>query len=148
MSEKLIETDINTHIILVSSWIEKGDLYLLAQREENDPQAGGLWALVGGKVDMELGAGVIEETLRREIREEVGLEIADEIKYLTSQAFIRSSGHHVVNLVFKVTHRSGEAQPLEGHSQVKWMLKEEIDHLIQSDPRLSYLENSFALLES
>ena len=142
--EKAPETDINLHVVAVFAWIEKGDLYLMAQRNADDPQAGGDWALVGGKMDNEIGSGVIEETLRREIREEVGVEIEDQIEFLASQAFVRSSGHHVVSLIFKTTYKSGEAKPLDGQQQVKWMTKAEISELIENNPNISYLAKSLA----
>jgi 8-oxo-dGTP diphosphatase len=148
MSEKSVESDINTHVVAVFAWIEKGGMYLLAQRSVDDPQAGGLWSLVGGKVDNDMGNGVIEETLRREIREEVGIEVTDEFDFLTSQGFIRVSGHHVISLIFKATYLSGEAQPLDGQEQVKWMAKAEIEGLISNDNRIGYLRNSFNRLES
>lgn len=148
MSDKPIETDINTHVLAVFAWIEKEGMYLLGKRSSDDPQAGGLWALVGGKVDNEMGAGIIEATLKREILEEVGIEIADEFKFLTSQGFTRVSGHHVVSLIFETTYQSGEAQPLDGQSEVRWMTKQEVEKLISIDSRISYLRASFDRLES
>lgn len=142
------ENDINLHVVAVFAWIQQGDKFLLARRNSDDPQAGGLWALVGGKVDNELGDKVIEETLKREILEEVGIEIEDQIQFLTSQAFVRASGHHVVSLIFRAIYRSGEAKPLDGQEEVVWMAYSEIAELLEADPRLSYMKYSFSKLES
>ncbi|MBI3887744.1 NUDIX domain-containing protein [Candidatus Microgenomates bacterium] len=96
----MAENDINTHVILVMGIVQKGNKFLLAKRSSKDPQAGGEWAIPGGKVDLETGPEVIEKTLKRELLEEVGVEIMDEIKFVCDDAFVRVSGHHVVGLVF------------------------------------------------
>lgn len=115
-----METDINPHVVLVIAFIRKGQKFLLAQRSLTDAQAPGVWATPGGKVDSEVGDQVIEQTLHREIVEEVGLEIKDKIYYLGSDAFIRNSGHHVVTLLFLCDWKSGVAQPLEDQAAVAW----------------------------
>lgn len=142
MSEK----DINLHVVATFVWIKKGDTYLLAKRASDDPQAGGLWALPGGKVDMDQGDGIIEATLVREVMEETGLSIENFV-FLTSQGFVRVSGHHVVSLIFRADWVSGEAQALEGQEEVRWMSLQEIEQLIESDSRLSFLRASLIRLK-
>src|ERR1035437_3201383 len=106
------ETDINTHVVLVTAFILKKDRILLAKRSKNDPQAGGLWSMPGGKVDLDVGKSIIENTLKKEIKEEVGIEIEDEIFYLGSDAFTRVSGHHVIVLIYLTYWKSGEAKQI------------------------------------
>ncbi len=115
-----METDIHTHVVLVVGIVKKGSKYLFAKRQPADPQAGGQWSFPGGKVDAEIGEGIIEATLRREIKEEVGLEIKDGLRYLGSQSFVRVSGHNVVALTFLCDYKSGVAAPLDGQSEVSW----------------------------
>lgn len=67
--------NIPLHVIFVEAWIRKGSEYLLAKRSSKDDQAAGKWAVPGGKIDMELESGIVENSLGREIREEVGIEI-------------------------------------------------------------------------
>lgn len=124
-----METDIHTHVVLVIAFIRKGSKFLLAQRSLTDAQAPGVWSLPGGKVDAEVGDSVIEDTLRREIAEEVGLEIVDKIYYLGSDAFIRGSGHHVVTMVFLCDWKSGVAKPLEDQAAVAWYTLSELQSL-------------------
>lgn len=140
------EEDINLHVVATFVWIKRGDTYLLAKRASDDPQAGGLWALPGGKVDMDKGDDIIEKTLAREVMEETGLSIKN-LVFLISQGFVRVSGHHVVSMIFKADWVSGEAQALEGQEEVRWMSLQEIERLIGSDPRLKYLKASFDRLK-
>lgn len=123
-------SDINMplHVVFVEAWICKDGKYLLAKRSSKDDQAAGKWAVPGGKVDMELGEDIIENSLRREIREEVGVEVAN-FRFFSSRSFIRSSGHHVVALSFIVDYQSGEAMALEDQDEVKWVEIEEMESL-------------------
>lgn len=118
------------HVLLVEAWVKKGNLYLLAQRSHKDDQAGGTWAVPGGKVEIELVDEIIEENLKREVREEVGIEIENP-RYLTSRSFYRSSGHHVVGISFLVDYVSGEAKPLENQEQVRWVTIEEMESMTE-----------------
>jgi ADP-ribose pyrophosphatase YjhB (NUDIX family) len=120
------EDDIHTHILLVLGVVEKDGTYLLARRASGDPQAGGKWSFPGGKLDLEIGDKVIELTLRKEMKEEVGIEIRDDIEFVSDDAFVRVSGHHVVSFFFLCRYQSGEAQPLEGQEEVRWLSIEEM----------------------
>jgi 8-oxo-dGTP diphosphatase len=143
-----VEKDINLHIVFVTAWIKKGDRYLLAKRASHDAQAAGLWSTPGGKVDLDLGLNVVEDTLRREIKEEVGVEVKDRINYLGSDSFIRESGHHVVALTFLVEYKSGEAKPLEDQEEIRWLSMEQIQNLIKGDKRIAYLGLRLKLLRN
>ncbi|MEI6887002.1 MAG: NUDIX domain-containing protein [bacterium] len=122
MSEEII----HTHVVLVTAFIRKDNKFLLAKRSFKDSQAGGMWALPGGKVDEDKGPNVIEYTLKRELEEEVGVEIKEQITYIYSSSFVRSSGHSVINLCFLCEWESGEAKPLEDHEDIRWFTLEEL----------------------
>ena len=113
------EKDINTHVVAVMAIIKKEDKYLLAKRSASDPQA-------GGKVDNDVGVGVIEQSLKKEVMEEVGLEIEDHVEFIYDDAFIRVSGHHVVMMTFLCFYKSGEAKPLEDQEEVRWLTFSEL----------------------
>lgn len=115
------EADINTHVIVVMGIVKRGDKYLIAKRSADDPQQGGQWSSPGGKVDQQIEEHIIENTLKREIQEEVGIEIEDNVEFIYNNSFIRISGHHVVAMVFVCFYKSGEARPLEGQEDIKWL---------------------------
>lgn len=122
------DTNMPLHVVFVEAWVYKDGSYLLAKRSSKDDQAAGKWAVPGGKVDMELGDDVIENSLRREIKEEVGVEVSN-FRFFSSRSFIRSSGHHVVALSFIADYQSGEAMPLEDQDEVRWVKIDEMDSL-------------------
>ena len=103
--------------------------YLMVVRGERESHAAGALAFPGGKVeDAGSADDVLEETLRREIREEVEVEVHDDMVYLESKAFVATGGEPVVDVVFLCRYRRGE--PTVGDSgevaAVRWMTAQEI----------------------
>lgn len=112
----------DTYIVNVEGAVVKDGQYLMVARAEEEYAPGGL-NFPGGKVE-EAGSAddVLEETLRREIAEEVGLEVHAEMAYLRSSAFV-AEGDRVVDVVFLCRWKSGEAvaaDPAEV-AAVRWM---------------------------
>jgi 8-oxo-dGTP pyrophosphatase MutT (NUDIX family) len=110
------------YIVNVEGAIAKDGRYLLVVRGEEEFAPGGL-NFPGGKVEgAEAGDDVLEATLRREIAEEVGLEISDEMAYLRSSVFL-AEGDPVVDVVFLCRWKSGTAfaaDPAEV-AAVRWL---------------------------
>jgi 8-oxo-dGTP diphosphatase len=110
------------YIVNVEGAIVKDGRYLMVVRGEEEYAPGGL-NFPGGKVE---GAGsaddVLEETLRREIAEEVDLEVHAEMAYLRSSAFV-AVGDPVVDVVFLCRWKSGSAvvADLGEVAAVRWM---------------------------
>lgn len=117
------------NIVLVMGVIEKEGKYLIAQRSLDEPQAPGTWSLPGGKVEVETKKdelNVLEETLKKEIVEEVGIEVEDEMFYVRSSSFIRNDGAPVVGVLFLCKWKSGKATPLEDSIDIAWISIDEI----------------------
>ena len=124
----MTETDIITHVVLVTAVVKKGNKYLVARRSKNDPQSPLVWTFPGGKVEMNMGKDILEDTLKREIMEEVGLEIKN-TKLIANWGFIRVSGHHVINLIYVCDYLKGIAKPLEDQEEIKWGTLKELKSL-------------------
>ncbi|MBT3816852.1 MAG: NUDIX domain-containing protein [Candidatus Magasanikbacteria bacterium] len=137
----MTKKDIPLHVVFVEAWIKKDGKYLLAKRSSKDDQAAGKWAVPGGKVDMELESNIIENSLEREVMEEVGIKVTNP-RFFFSGSFIRSSGHHVVGLSFLLDYESGEARPLEDQDEIRWVTFEEMDVLLDDhwDDLLKHLK--------
>jgi len=117
------------HIVLVNGFVRKGDKFLLARRSTKELQAGGEWSIPGGKMEIVDGDEVVEEHLKQEILEEVGVLVSLQMKYLCSRGFTRVDGAHVMSFTFLVEYVSGEALPLEDTSEVSWFTLEELKNL-------------------
>ena len=67
----------------------------------------------------------VETTLRREIREEVGLEV-DDVQYLLDLAFIRPDGIPAIVLSYYCHYVSGDVVLDEDATEFAWVLASEV----------------------
>lgn len=118
------------YLVIVECAIECEGKFLIIRRPEGK-HAGGLLSFAGGKVDEQDEADrfdMLRAAVKREMFEELGLTLTDNINYITSEYFYDISGVCVVNNLFhykydaipKVTPCAREV-PWFG-----WMTKEEI----------------------
>lgn len=115
-------------IVNVEGAIYKSEKWLLIRRSEKEEHAGGSLSLVGGKVEKEgTSSDILEKTLKREITEEVGIEVSN-LRYVNSSSFVTDSGINVVDIVFLCDHESGEAfaNSPDEVDEVIWMTTQQI----------------------
>ncbi|QUG41905.1 NUDIX domain-containing protein [Psychrobacillus sp. INOP01] len=115
-------------IVNVEGAIYKSEKWLLIRRSEKEEHAGGSLSLVGGKVEKEgTSSDILEKTLKREITEEVGIEVSN-LRYVNSSSFVTDSGINVVDIVFLCDHESGEAfaKSPDEVDEVIWMTTQQI----------------------
>ena len=89
------------------------------------------WDMPGGRINT--GSDLIKN-LKREVKEETGLEIIGEVQLVTAQDIIKEQ--HVVRLVY-TGFGAGEVKLSEEHSEYKWLSLEELSKL---EPIDSYLK--------
>ncbi|MBI1279512.1 MAG: NUDIX domain-containing protein [Anaerolineaceae bacterium] len=115
-------------IVNVEGAIVRNGYYLLVIRGSGENHAAGMLSLVGGKVEGKGNiANILEDTLRREIQEEIGVEISDTI-YVHSNAFMISEDKPVVNVVFLCRLDQGEPSIHDSHevAEIRWLTANEI----------------------
>ena len=103
--------------------------YLMIVRGEGEAQAPGALSAPGGKVEYRPdGNNVVEDTLRRELREETGVTVG-EIVYIRSSKFTLDTGEPVVDLAFLCKFESGQPQVGDPNevATVEWMRLDEIE---------------------
>ncbi len=108
---------------------KEGKYLLLRRSPDKYPEAGAIWDIVGGRIDP--GSALIEN-LKREIKEETGLELNDEPKLIAAQDILRVPGRHVVRLTY-TAHIDGEPQLDKDHTEFKWFTREELKTLENLD---------------
>ena len=136
------------YIVNVEAAIYKDDKWLIIKRSEKEEHGPGLMSLVGGKVETNMAQdGILEETLRREIMEEVGIEVLDTMHYLESKSFLLADGQVVVDVVFVCKYKSGEAKPVDTDEvgEIYWMTCEEI---LENEKALIWLKESIEKAEN
>lgn len=97
--------------------------FLLARRNPKKyPEVGGKWDIVGGRINP--GSPLLEN-LKREIKEEVGLEYAGTPSLVAAQDILKVEGRHVVRLTY-LGEIEGEPKIDEDHLEAKWFSAGEI----------------------
>ncbi len=118
--------DNKKHIVAITALIKnsKGDKFLIIKRSLNEVAFPGKWSFPGGK--LERGEDILM-TLKREVLEEVGLEIEDRKEYLKDFTFIRPDGHNVVGFNFLVKAKHENVKLGHGFDDYAWIKPEEFD---------------------
>lgn len=126
----------NLHEVAVTAIIVKDGKYLVTRRSPNKKRFPGMWTVPGGRLETSdylllpkdtehYWYNVLEKTLRREVREEVGLEIKN-IEYLTSLAMVHADGNPSLVISCLADYVSGEVILQEGETdQAAWVTLEE-----------------------
>lgn len=120
--------ELDLYIVNVEGAVCDGDRYLLVVRGPAEDHAAGMLALIGGKLEERDGYDALESTLRREIREEAGVEVAAEMVYVHSNVFATDDGTLVTDIVFLCRYAGGEPRigdPGEV-AEIRWMTAAEI----------------------
>ena len=109
--------------------VSRAGRYLMIVRGEEVRQAPGVLAFPGGKVKVGDGPdSVLEAAVRREIREETGVTVAPELKYVRSMNFTMGDGTEVVDVLFHGAYQAGEPEIVapDEVADVRWMTAKEI----------------------
>ncbi|SEG79034.1 8-oxo-dGTP diphosphatase [Nonomuraea solani] len=90
-------------VVNVEVLLRRNGRFLLIRRGAQEAHAPGMLAGVGGKVEADgTGLDVLEETARREVAEEIGVDLSGvELGYVESGFFVTDDGDPVINVVFQ-----------------------------------------------
>ncbi len=137
----------NLYAVNVEAAIFKDDKWLLGKRSEKEEHAAGVLSLIGGKVENARNDNnILEKTLKREIMEEVGVEIYDDVHYIKSSSFMADFGVCVVDIVFLCRYKAGVPRVLEPEelSSVIWLT---IDEIVADNNIPEYTKESLKIAE-
>lgn len=108
---------------------KEGKYLLIRRSEEKYPEVGPKWDIVGGRIDP---GSTLLENLKREVNEEVSLELQGKPKLIAAQDILRVPGRHVVRLTY-TADTEGEPQLDDDHSEFGWFTFEEIKKLTEEE---------------
>ena len=114
-----MELQVGVKVLLKNS---EGKFLLVRRNPKKYPEVGAKWDIVCGRIHP--GTPLIEN-LRREIKEEVGLEYLDEPKLVAAQDILKSSDKHVVRLTY-LGNADGSPSIDDDHLEAKWFSAQEI----------------------
>ena len=88
------------YVVNVEAAVYRDGRWLLIERGVRETHAAGTLSLIGGKIeDAGTGDDILENTLRREVREEVAIEVTGPFHYVRSTSFIADDHDPVVDIV-------------------------------------------------
>lgn len=124
------------HEVAVTAIIVKDNKYLIERRSPSKKRFPGKWTVPGGRMETDdylklpkdtefYWYNVLERTVKREVKEEVGLEI-DNIEYVTSLARVHEDGAPSLVISCMADFVSGEVTLQEGETdQFAWVTLKE-----------------------
>ena len=123
------------HYVAVTGILIRDGKYLIAKRAEWEKAFPGKWTVPGGKVEVldyalkkkdtsQHWYGVLEDALKREILEEVGLGI-EKMGYVTSMVYIRDDGIPCLIVSLFGNANSADVRLCDALSEYKWVSLEE-----------------------
>lgn len=110
--------------IIVSAVIEKRGSYLFGRKADNVGPYPNTWHLPGGGV--EIGKESLENAVRREIREEAGIEVSDlKPLWFDEDDEPNKTGEmtHYLFLIFQARYKSGKLKAADDILILKWINK-------------------------
>jgi len=140
-----------TYCVIVNGVVVKDSKVLLAQRSTKEDHVPGCWSPPGGKLE-ETGTVwyALEKTVKKEVLEETGVEVEDEMALLVNNTFNHAEDNLlVISNVFLCKYKAGEARPLEDTVAVAWVSQEEIDNYEFTHANVkNYITKAFEYLKS
>ena len=107
-----------------------GHWLLLYRTLEKSPDVSGGRDMVGSRI---VPGSKLKENLRREVKEETGLEIISEPVLIAAQDIMPDGDKHVVRLTYTAETEGEPVLNTSENTDYKWMLKEEIEALDDLD---------------
>jgi len=124
------------HEVAITAIIVKDEKYLITRRSMQKRRFPGMWTVPGGKLETDdyinlpkdtkdYWYNVLERVLRREVKEEVGLDIKN-IEYVTSLATVHGDGNPSLVISCLADYEGGEVTlKLDETDEFKWVTLEE-----------------------
>ncbi len=105
---------------------DKEGKYLMVRRSSDKyPEVGSVWDIPGGRINP---GSTLLENLKREVSEEVGLDLPGEPKLIAAQDILRVSGRHVVRLTY-LGEAEGVVKLNEENTEFQWFKPEDLKKL-------------------
>ena len=116
-------------VVNVEAVVYRDDRYLMIVRADDEDFGGGWLCFPGGTVDRgDPEDDVLERTARREVLEEVGLDVPGPWRYVESHTF-DANGTMILDVVYMAPSERGEPQAISAAevASVHWMTAAEIE---------------------
>ena len=133
------------YTVVVEGVIPKDGRWLLIKRSMQEEHEPGAISLVGGRVETTgFSHDVLEQSLKREVMEEINASIQEKMQYLWSSCITTEKGEQIVTVVFLCTYEFGEIGIGE-EDEVADVLYMDTDAILESEDIPEYVKKSIQL---
>lgn len=123
-----------TAVRVVAAVIERDGKYLACRRARHKSLAG-LWEFPGGKVEP---GETDQDALRREILEELGVEIQVGVHLATS---FNKAGESDIELVaYRARLSKGDVSASSDHDELRWLTSKELEGVVWAPADVPFVE--------
>lgn len=123
--------DPHLHYVAVTAIVQKDGKYLITRRSPKERAFPNMWTVPGGRIEVDdyinrpkntksAWYGAVIDSLKREVKEEVNLEIKN-VHYLIDMILVRPDGIPVVVLSYFADYKSGMVELDEDAVEYKWV---------------------------
>ncbi len=117
----------------VKAIIEKDNKILLLKRSEKYEHLTDCWDIPGGRINFGEDP---EEGLKREIKEETGLQLKEIKQILDASTVFKNEEKHIVRITYLCTVEEGKHEISHEHTHLEWIPKEKMKALEYKDTLL------------
>lgn len=97
---------------------KEGKYLLLKRSSEKYPEVSGAWDIPGGRIHP---GHTLMENLKREVKEETGLEISSDPRLIAAQDIMPSADKHIVRLTYLAETEGEPILDQVEHVEYKWL---------------------------
>ncbi len=114
--------------VIVAAVIEKDGSFLFGKKAAGVGPFPDKWLILGGGVDLD--KETLEEGLKREIREEAGIEITNIQRVAFYDEVHEKNGEEIYHIFLNFTaeYLSGEARPGDDIEELRWVKKADLEN--------------------
>lgn len=137
----------NKFIVNVEGCIVHKNKILMILRGDTESHAPNTLAFPGGQVEFkDSNNDILEDALRREIYEEVGLRIVESFEYLESKKFITKKGNNVMDIVMYCKVDSVADCKID-NNEVKECMWMDVDQILSDARTPDWIKQSVELIK-
>jgi 8-oxo-dGTP diphosphatase len=122
LADAIVTNNSTILLVVAAALTNESGAFLLQRRPEGRIMAG-LWEFPGGKVD---SGEAPEYALQRELKEELGLNVAIDSLVPLTFATTRNDGRDILLMLYHCSYWSGEPVALDGQT-LAWVRAEDMD---------------------